>query len=203
MKIFTYILALELGLGLGLSTAQAEDSVVGENAAQTVGSSAIPGEANAADVFLNAGLGLAMLGGNTGWAFNLGALTEYSKNSNLFVGADLGLNLWNFNTAGVVGSRVPTSATGIQLLPTAIYRFQVAGAWYPYVGVSAGPYVRINNYELAGVSQSDTDLQLELLFRPGFFLNIGKTVSLQVEGKLGVLDAQFVFLPQANAVLAL
>ncbi len=195
---------LALGVLIGLaSTASAENKIAEQNTPQTVGTSAIPGEGNASDVFFSAGPGLALYHGNTGWSVNIGALTEVSQNSNLFVGADLGLNLWYYNTAGVVGSRIPTGTTGIQLLPTAIYRFQVAGSLFPYVGLSVGPHVAISSFTLGGVRQSETDLQFELLFRPGFFITLGRTVSLQVEAKLGVLDSDFIFLPQANAVFAL
>lgn len=197
-------MTLALGLCCGFaSVATAVDKVAEQNTPQTVGTSAIPGEGNASDVFFSAGPGLALLNGNTGWAVNVGALTEVSRGSNLFVGADLGLNFWNFNTAGVVGSRIPTGTTGIQLLPTAIYRFQVAGALFPYVGASVGPHIAVSSFTLGGVRQTETDLQFELLFRPGFFVTLGRAVSLQVEGKLGVLDSDFIFLPQANAVFAL
>ncbi len=203
MKKFQYV-ALAVGLMFLSGTREASAApIVEQNTRQSVGTSPIPGEGTASDLFFLAGPGLAIQNGITGWAVNLGLLKEYSENSNLFIGADLGLNLWNYNTAGVVGSRIPTGTTGIQFLPTAIYRFQVAGSVFPYMGVSAGPFLRFNNYVLNGDKSSDTDLQFEILFRPGFFLSMGQSVSLQVEGKLGAIDGDFIFLPQANAVFSL
>ena len=43
----------------------------------------------------------------------------------------------------------------------------------------------------------------ELLFRPGFYTTLSRTVALNVEGKLGLLRSDFIFLPQANIVFAL
>lgn len=171
------------------------------NTGQTVGTSAIPGENGSSNLFFTAGAGLAVTNGNYGWAVNIGTLSEVVTESNLFVGADLGINVWNFENTGA--GRVNTSTRGIQLLPSAIYRFQISGSLFPYVGASVGPHVSIVNFVEGGVAQSETDLQFELLLRPGFFAYLGKTVSLQVEGKLGVLNGDFIFLPQANAVFAL
>jgi hypothetical protein len=157
-------------------------------------------------VFLNAGPGMALLSGNTGWALNVGALTQVQENSPIFIGADLGLDFWN-NTS-VNGASASTGATGLQLLPTAIYRFNIAGARniYPYAGVSMGPHIYFQRDVVANnvvITQGTTNVYFELLFRPGIFLGITDSIALNLEPKFGLLKDMFIFLPNVNAVFRL
>lgn len=153
-------------------------------------------------VFLNAGAGLAILNGNTGWAIQLGGLTEASAGSPVYVGLDFGLNFWNFSSMVRTDS---ASATGIQLLPTAIYRFNLADTkkFFPYLGASLGPNIYISKTSVGGLSTTDTSVYLEFLVRPGIFVGLSNSVALSVEPKFGVLRSDFIFLPQVSAVFPL
>src|SRR5579859_6119957 len=88
-------------------------------------SEAIPDARSQSETFVSAGPGLVLLNGSTGWSVNVGALHEIGT-TDLFVGADLGLDFWNFNPAIGATGTFATGATAVQLLPTAIYRFHVA-----------------------------------------------------------------------------
>jgi len=153
-------------------------------------------------VFLSVGSGLALYNGNTGWAINAGGLTQVADDLPLFVGADLALNFWGMNS--VTGSPISAGTTGIQLLPTAIYRFDVEalGPVRPYIGLSMGPNVMVTRREevVGGLVQktSDTTVAFEILARPGIFLALTDAVALNFETKLGVLRSDFIFLPSAN-----
>lgn len=174
------------------------------NQQQPVSNPAIPGEKTESTFFLSAGPGLAMHGGNLGWAINFGALSQMSGHQNLFYGLDAGLNFWSFQAATAPIASISTSATGVQLLPTVLYRFEIAGpSIFPYIGLSVGPNLYLERQSLGGGTQTNTTLYLESLVRPGFFTQLGKTVSLQVEAKFGLLGTNFIFLPQANVVFAL
>lgn len=174
-------------------------------------SEAIPGTPNVkSDVFFSAGPGLAVFNGNTGWALNIGGLKEVGEDANLFVGADLGLNFWNYSGATPgFGSAYPTGATAIQLLPTAIYRvrFNKDSTFFPYIGLSVGPnvYIERSTTTVAGIAQStsSTSVLFQALLRPGFYTGLSRTIGLQVEGKLGILLLEFIFLPQVSAAFTL
>lgn len=170
-------------------------------------SSAIPREdSKDANWYLYAGPGLAVARGNTGWAINFGGLTQAIPRSSLFWGVDLGVDFWSYNSGALPGVTASASATAFQLLPTAIYRFEITGVKeiHPYVGLSFGPniYIDRSSTSIVGgtpVNTSATTLYLETLFRPGLFLNMGDSLALNVEAKFGLLGTGFAFLPQVNA----
>ncbi len=154
-------------------------------------------------VYWNIGPGLALYGGNTGWAINTGALIRVEQNSPIFVGADLGVDFWTFNSTTTLAK---SSATGFQLLPTAIYRFRMADLhnFFPYVGVSVGPNVYVErSTSTAGVQTSATSVLFEALLRPGVYTSLTDSIALNIEAKFGVLRSEFIFLPQINAVILL
>lgn len=196
---FTSVLVLALSLALFSPSAQAAKV----NEPQSVSSGAIPGERTDSTYFVSAGPGLAMYGGNLGWAINLGALAQWGSNRNLFYGLDAGLNFWNFQASTAPVASVSTGATAVQLLPTVLYRFEIAGPLFPYIGASFGPNLYFERQTVGATTRTNTNVYLEALARPGFFARLGDFASLQVEAKLGLLNTSFIFLPQASAVFAL
>jgi hypothetical protein len=164
--------------------------------AQTETSAAIPTTGgNDSGVFLSVGPGLALLSGDTGWSLNVGALTQVAQDSPIFVGGDVGVDVWSHSS--VNSPAASTGATGLQLLPTAIYRFDVSSAKniYPYAGISVGPHIFFQN--------NATSAYFEFLFRPGIFLRITDTIALNVEPKFGLLKDMFIFLPNVSGVFRL
>lgn len=163
----------------------------------------IPGTVAAAETYVTAGAGLALYDGATGWAINVGALHEVYPN--FLVGADLGLNFFGSNTVSTPAASLSSSSTGIQLLPTAIYRFNVGQSRmvFPYIGLSVGPNVFLSKISSGANSTTGTRVLFEALLRPGIYTRVSDVVVLNVEGKLGLLDSNFIFLPQVNIVFSL
>ena len=180
------------------------DTGVRTNERENVQSTAIPGERTDATAFLSVGPGLALYGGSIGWALNIGALTQLGGNPNLFYGLDTGLNFWSFpSAAGAAGTQI-TGATAIQVLPTMLYRFDIASSvLFPYAGVSLGPNLYLEEQTTGGTKSTQASVLFQAMLRPGFYTKLGKSVSLQVEAKMGLLRSSFIFLPQASAVFAL
>lgn len=164
-------------------------------------SEAIPGERSDRNFFVTAGAGVAFLNGNTGWALQFGGLGGIDDFPGLYVGADLGLNFWSFTSVSGATAQVSSRAVGVQLLPTAIFRFDVAdnSAVHPYLGVSIGPNLY---FETVG-DTSDSSLLFEALFRPGMYMGLTRDVALNLEAKLGLLGGDFIFLPVVAAGLSL
>jgi hypothetical protein len=143
----------------------------------------------------------AAKGGSWGVSLNAGVVTEATPHSSWFVGADLGVNSWDFAS---VDDTVRFSAIGFQMLPTTYYRFDpLAEQWHPYVGVSLGPNLYLAKSTIAGVSGSEYTVYLELLFRPGLTFQAAKDLSLNVEPKFGFMGSAFIFQPMASANLSL
>jgi hypothetical protein len=150
---------------------------------------------------VNLGTGLAIYNGSTGWALGVGSLYQVTD-APLFVGADLGLNFWSFSA--VMGT-TSYGATGVQLLPTAVYalRQEAVRGLHPYFGLSIGPHLYSESRTVAGVTTTNTQAFFEVLFRVGANYTLSQTVALQVEPKFGLLNGNFIFLPQVSAVIAL
>lgn len=153
--------------------------------------------------YLSAGPGLAIHSG-TGWSINAGALRQAVANSGLYVGADLGLDFWSAS-ASVGPTSVSTGATAVQLLPTAIYRFDIdsAPAIHPYFGLSFGPNIYTNSFTTNGKSSSNTTLYIETLVRPGIFMPLTSGLALNMEAKFGLLGTAFIFLPNVQVTFTL
>lgn len=143
--------------------------------------------------------------GPSGMIMNGGVVVKPFTGIPVFVGADMGLDSWDFSTQNNVNNY---RVTGIQGLPTAYYRFDsITDAIYPYFGVSAGPYAYLPKLNSAKAnsdpSQAELEIYFELLFRPGVAFKLSPGVSLNVEPKFGILHSSPVFLPLASANLSL
>lgn len=146
---------------------------------------------------LTAGPGLSFFDGHTGFSINVGATTPVSNKLPIHVGLDFGMSFWSENFFSI---------KGINLLGTGIYRFDLAKAptIHPYVGLSFGPTIMSyssDNFFFRFVSSSR--VVLALLARPGVGFDLSKTVALNVETKLGILDGAFLFSPVVLASFAL
>ncbi len=135
--------------------------------------------------------------GSAGFSTHFGAVTQLTSDSPLFVGVDLGLQFWSFSSKQ--GDR---SATGLQLLPTAYYNvdWNIESAFQPYVGVSAGPHVYFSRNPSKG---DQTNINFEALLRPGITFLMAPGLSVNFEPKVGIIGADFVFLPTIAANLFL
>jgi hypothetical protein len=194
LKVFNLGLLLTLATCLGGTLPAAESAKVIQET--------IPGENNRDSTFLTLGPGLAIYQGSVGWTVNVGLLKEAPEIlPNLFYGLDFAINFYG-STVNPNPNISKVSASSLQLLPSAIYRFDVARSYgiFPYIGLSVGPNVYFSKN---AVNNSSAALYFELLLRPGFFTTISRTVSLNVEAKLGTLGGEFIFLPQANFVFVL
>lgn len=173
------------------------------------------------ELHVTAGAGLAFYsgdfaqlypGGRVGWAVNASALRRISDSS-FYLGMDFGLNFWDFDSVSgtTAGSDFKRNSIGIQLLPSFVYRFAGVSDFNvtPYLGFSFGPniylhrqrYVDLTRNEV--VSNTETKLYLELLVRPGLDIHLTETVGLNTEMKFGLLNNDFIFLPQLNALVTL
>jgi hypothetical protein len=153
-------------------------------------------------VQVSVGPGLAITGGTTGWALNFGALTRASESYPLYWGADVAFNFWGTSPSLVTPS---TGATGIQLLPTIVYGFNVETlpSVFPYVGLSAGPNVYIEKVTVGSTTDTSTTVLFEVLFRVGANIAVTDALAINVEPKLGILRSDFIFLPQVALALSL
>ena len=152
--------------------------------------------------------------GSLGYGLNATVVSQLTD-APLYVGLDFALDFWAFDTPkgpGLpAGTTMDRSVVGIQFTPTILYRFDPASPYhiYPYFGFSVGPNFQvfrqrtIDSAQSQVKSASDTNVLFELLVRPGVDFNLTDTVALNAEAKFGVLDWDFIFLPQVNFVLCL
>lgn len=149
---------------------------------------------------VSAGVGIAVLGGSTGWALNFGAVTRATESSPIYWGADVALNFWGTSPSLVSAS---TGATAVQLLPTVLYGFTVETlpGIYPYVGISAGPNIYMEKLAVGSSTTTSTSLLFELLFRIGANWQINRDVAFNFEPKIGILRSDLIFLPQINLLI--
>lgn len=163
---------------------------------------------SSSNYYFSFGAGLGTYAGNTGLGLTTGVITPVADGSPLFFGGDLGLVFWN-NTADAGSANVTKKATGIQLLPSLLYRFDLdeARAIHPYLGLSAGPTIHSESVSVVtnGVATKDTSTKVlfTLLFRPGFYTNLTKSIALDINARMGTMNRDFIFLPTASLVLAL
>jgi hypothetical protein len=144
-------------------------------------------------------------GSIVGWGVNAGFLRQFGE-SGLYWGGDFGLHFWGFNPLPNQ-SMSSRGAVGVQFLPTLVYRFDSLPGQNikPFFGVSMGPnfyVVHATNTLGASTNQvassSATHFYFELLARPGVDWEFTKTLSLSLETKVGILNWDFIFLPQAS-----
>lgn len=149
---------------------------------------------------ISAGVGIAMLGGSTGWALNFGAVTRATESTPIYWGADVALNFWGTSPSLVSAS---TGATAVQLLPTVLYGFTVETlpGVFPYIGLSAGPNIYMEKLAVGSSTTTSTTLLFELLFRIGANWQMNKDVAFNFEPKIGILRSDLIFLPQINLLI--
>jgi hypothetical protein len=137
----------------------------------------------------------------------MGQVTE----APLYLGVDFGLNFWGFNISQQAGSERSLSAVGIQVLPTAVYRFSVGSVpeLVPFFGFAVGPQFYILRDRTVSPAQnlvkssSDTHIYLELLVRPGVEYHFTDNLAATFEPKFGLLNFDFIFLPIGSLTLTL
>jgi hypothetical protein len=136
-----------------------------------------------------------------GVSMNGGMVVKPFHDISLFVGADMGIDSWDFSSTDNVTSY---HVIGVQGLPTAYYRFDSIGEkLYPYLGFSVGPYFYYARTGNNGSSASELDLYFEFLVRPGITIQVAPNFSFNFEPKFGVLHSSAIFLPMAGANLSL
>jgi len=148
--------------------------------------------------FLNGILGFGL---NASWVINA-ATTEVP----LFIGLDTGLHTWTESASSGL-ARLDVSLTSIPLLATGYFLFDIpASNIHPFLGLSIGPNVTIGSAKLSfggsSASRSATNVYFQALVRSGFEFDMAPDISFSIEPKLGLLDGEFVFLPQMNAVFS-
>lgn len=127
--------------------------------------------------------------GETGFGSQIGVGARMAQSVPLYVGIDLALHFWGKFRA-VAGD----NTTGLQLLPTAYYQYDVSTVVHPYAGVSAGPYIMTGGTPNVGFG---------LLFRPGFNFTFSDVVGLNVEMKFGEVVNNFIWTPNLSLLLSL
>jgi hypothetical protein len=158
------------------------------------------------DNVLWVGPGIAIYDGNYGGnigannaalSMNFGFLTNALDAVPLFVGLDGALHFWNSQV-----SNRPIAGTGLQILPTAIYKFTIISLPHlkPFFGLSFGPHAYIGQSAFGG---NTTVVLLEFLIRPGMQWQLNPDFSLNFEPKIGFLGNAFISIPQFTLALAL
>ena len=209
-----------LGSSLALAEGETAPPMTPPSAPATSGTVSRPSAVNEPSLIMSVGPGLAIYSGDYqalyksgsfGYALNASVMGQASSELPIYLGLDFGLDFWGFSTPGGMaapGTSTDLNAVGVQFLPSAIYRFDMATAYniYPYFGFSLGPHFLIFRQRTIGAdirSTSSTDVYFELLARPGANFQILDNVAVNFEPKFGVLNWQFIFLPQVNFVLSL
>ncbi len=139
------------------------------------------------------GPGLAFLDDKTGWSFNINGASQFNVDMPVFYGFDAAVNIWRPSETD--------SQTGIQLLPTAYFLFEVLNSReiYPYIGMSFGPMVKVRRLGVGEKADTKTDLNLMLLFRSGIAVSLASNAWFHFEPKFGLLAGKMIFLPQMTA----
>lgn len=126
---------------------------------------------------------------STGLGLNFSALKPLESRPQIWLGADMAFYLWMPSSSALSFA----GATAVHLLPTALYYFAsgLAPNLHPYFGVAAGPHFVLPKAASAA-------LFFELLFRVGVEWQASNELAFIFEPKMGVLDGNFVALPQIN-----
>ena len=135
--------------------------------------------------------------------FGVGAATSitfYTANA-LFVGFETGFYRWSARSST---GFLSASMTSIPLMATILYRFSISDSpLHPYAGVAAGVSITFGSVTFGSSSGSGSALNFEGLLRPGLELEVTPTMALYFEPKFGLLDSNFLFLPQVGAAFSL
>lgn len=127
---------------------------------------------------------VAIGGGSTlpGLTFSVGAMV--AREVHLYVGGDFGM----FFTTGPF-------AMIFTVFPSAYFKIPAAPKFTPRIGLSLGPVFSTGG----GLSA----VRFGLLFKPGIDVMLSNKIALNFEGRLGVFDSSFVFIPQLGATFTL
>jgi len=104
----------------------------------------------------------------------------------LFLGAETGL--FFFSSAGTSGAVVP-------ILATLSTEFGATRNVHPVVGISAGPTLATGG----GFSTA----RFTLLVNPGIYVDLNRSMALNLLVRLGVMGSTFVALPQVGLIFAI
>lgn len=159
----------------------------------------IPDAKGSSGVYLSAGFGPAFYTGSSGWGVNASAVIPVKDGLPLYVGAEASANFWGFSSPAGIGPNVTSGATALTIAPTAIYRFEMWKSVHPYIGATIGPTFYTQDVN----GTRNNRLLLVAVARPGVFTALGDGISLQAEGKVGVLGGDFYFNPHANIAFSL
>jgi hypothetical protein len=137
---------------------------------------------------------------NVALTMNVSWMARATPSLPFYVGIDGALYFWN--SLSEEGRSI--AGTGIQALPTAIYQFTLPTRLiiHPYLGLSFGPHIYVGQNQAQGGASTQAAF-LEFLVRPGVQWELNSGFSLNFEPKFGVLNADFVCIPQLTASLAI
>ena len=125
-----------------------------------------------------------MVGGGSAYpGFGIGVHAKVENTVPLFAGVDTGSFLY---TSGDFGMMFP-------LLASAHTRIQATEKLFPVVGVALGPVF----------STTGKTVTFGMFFKPGLNVVLNKTVELNAEPRLGLIDSTFVFAPHVGATFTL
>jgi hypothetical protein len=148
----------------------------------------VPSLAGEPLLMIDLGPSLAARGNHLGWAFHAGIVGKVDYRLPLYVGGEATTYYWNGAEAGMAGMAIAA---------TALWHFDIGGRWIrPYAGASLGTFLRHHEGRALGVSPTFS-------VRPGLLVAILDLASLSLEPRFGLLDGEFVFQGQANAVFSL
>lgn len=194
-----WTLASVLTLGLAVPAVAQEDAEAGDAGATGQLQQSVPDTQGRSGVFVSAGFGPAFYTGSSGWSVNVNALVPVKEGTGFYVGGEVSAAFWGFTSPAGIGPNVSSGATALTVAPTALYRFSGWESIHPYIGATIGPTFYMQDVN----ANRENRLLLQLVARPGIFTPLSDTISLQAEGKLGLLGGDFYFNPHANISVAL
>lgn len=135
--------------------------------------------------------------GMVGFASHFGGVTQLTSDSPVFLGVDIGLQFWSFDS-----KTADRNATGVQILPTGYYNFDwsLESSFQPYLGLAMGPHIYFSR--TAGQA-TETSVNLQVMFRPGVTFLMAPGLSMNFEPKIGFIGTDVVFFPVLAANLFL
>ncbi|MCB0404843.1 MAG: hypothetical protein KDD51_08655 [Bdellovibrionales bacterium] len=145
------------------------------------------------------------VGGSVGFAFRV------SPGSPVFLGMDVGYNYWDVRVKEQQnGTEITRTASlnSLQMLASIYYRFldnQDAKA-HPYIGFSLGPNLMSGDEKIkmggSSVTAGGSQVALQMYFRPGVEFDLSRSIGLNFESRIGLLEGNLMFAPQLNAVFS-
>jgi len=170
----TNYLRLSLALGILISA-----SAIGRNLTTTFTAP------STAPTVLNLDGGMMIGGGDALPGAEIGISSRISDDMPLYLGAEFGAFLRGESPSYAV----------FPLMPTIYAQFQVSPRVRPILGVIAGPVISTGG----GFSS----VRFGFFGRPGINFDLGRTASLKIETRFGVIGSTVIFLPEVGAVFAI